>query len=104
MRTTLLCRTEEQARTIDEERENKRYLKDVELPERLKVRALGAIDGQFARSDLIFVAVPSSGLSGGIEELGGQGVSPGGGIVSLGKGNMAAGSTTPPGAPEADAR
>jgi glycerol-3-phosphate dehydrogenase (NAD(P)+) len=86
MRTTLLCRTEEQARALEEERENKRYLPGVALPERLKVRVLGAMDEQFARSDLIFVAVPSSGLSAALEELVRQGVSPRAGIVSLAKG------------------
>src|SRR4051812_44343048 len=86
MRTTLLCRTEEQARAMQESRSNERYLKDVELPERLKIRALGGMDEQFARSDLIFVAVPSSGLSGAIEELVRQGVSPSAGVVSLAEG------------------
>src|SRR4051812_39815239 len=86
MRTTLLCRTEEQARAMQESRSNERYLKDVELPERLKIRALGGMDEQFARSDLIFVAVPSSGLSGAIEELVRQGGSPSAGVVSLAKG------------------
>src|SRR3954467_6776775 len=86
MRTTLLCRTEEQAREMDEARENKRYLEDVDLPERLTVRVLGGMDEQFERSDLIFVAVPSSGLSAALDELVRQGVSPRAGIVSLAKG------------------
>jgi glycerol-3-phosphate dehydrogenase (NAD(P)+) len=95
MRTTLLCRTEEQARAMQESRSNERYLKDVELPERLKVRVLGGMDEQFARSDLIFVAVPSSGLSGAIEELVRQGVSPSAGIVSLAKGLVPPDGTPP---------
>jgi glycerol-3-phosphate dehydrogenase (NAD(P)+) len=86
MRTTLLCRTEEQAREMDEARENERYLPGVSLPERLKVRVLGGMDEQFDRSDLIFVAVPSSGLSAALDELVRQGVSPRAGIVSLAKG------------------
>src|SRR4051812_42832307 len=86
MRTTLLCRTEEQAREMDEARENKRYLPGVSLPERLKVRVLGGVEEQFDRSDLIFVAVPSSGLSAALDELVRQGVSPRAGIVSLAKG------------------
>src|SRR3954449_11690059 len=86
MRTTLLCRTEEQAREMDEARANERYLPGEPLPERLKVRVLGGVEGQFDRSDLIFVAVPSSGLSAALDELVRQGVSPRAGIVSLAKG------------------
>ena len=44
MRTTLLCRTQEQARELEDARENKRYLEGVELPDRLKVRVLGGVD------------------------------------------------------------
>jgi glycerol-3-phosphate dehydrogenase (NAD(P)+) len=86
LRTTLLCRTREQAERLDSERENKHYLEGVELPERLKVRVLGAMDEQFGRSDLIFVAVPSKGLSEALAELKRQGVASGAGIVSLAKG------------------
>src|SRR4051794_21370924 len=86
MRTTLLCRTAEQARAMEESRSNERYLPDVALPERLKIRVLGGVDEQFLRSDLIFVAVPSSGLSDALAELRRQGVSPGAGVVSLAKG------------------
>jgi NAD-dependent glycerol-3-phosphate dehydrogenase N-terminus len=38
VRTTLLCRTEEQARQVAEARQNERYLPGVELPQQLKVR------------------------------------------------------------------
>jgi glycerol-3-phosphate dehydrogenase (NAD(P)+) len=95
MRTTLLCRTAEQARQLEEDRENKRYLEGVELPERLKVRVLGGMAEQFQRSDLIFVAVPSSGLSEALEELVRQGVSPRAGIVSLAKGLVPPDGTPP---------
>ena len=95
MRTTLLCRTEEQAREMDEARENKRYLAGVELPERLKVRVLGGMEEQFRRSDLIFVAVPSSGLREALAELVRQGVSPRAGIVSLAKGLVPPDGTPP---------
>src|SRR4051794_41188657 len=94
MRTTLLCRTEEQARAMQESRSNERYLKDVELPERLKVRVLGGMDEQFARSDLIFVAVSSSRLSGAIDELVRQGGGP-----SAGGGSPAQGAPPPAGPP-----
>jgi glycerol-3-phosphate dehydrogenase (NAD(P)+) len=95
MRTTLLCRTEEQAREMQSERQNRRYLEGVELPERLKIRVLGGVDEQFQRADLIFVAVPSSGLSEALAELVRQGVSPRAGIVSLAKGLVPPDGTPP---------
>jgi glycerol-3-phosphate dehydrogenase (NAD(P)+) len=95
MRTTLLCRTREQTQELERARENKRYLEGVELPERLKVRELGGVADQFRRSDLIFVAVPSSGLSEALAELVRQGVSPRAGIVSLAKGLVPPDGTPP---------
>jgi glycerol-3-phosphate dehydrogenase (NAD(P)+) len=95
MRTTLLCRTREQAEQLGRERENKRYLEGVELPERLKVRVLGGVQDQFRRADLIFVAVPSSGLQDAVDELVRQGVSPRAGIVSLAKGLVPPDGTPP---------
>ena len=44
MRTTLLCRTEEQARKLSEKRENEHYLEGVQLPEELKIRVLGGVE------------------------------------------------------------
>src|SRR5918911_3110135 len=72
VRTTLLCRTAEQAERMNETRVNEKYLDGVTLPDRLKVRALGGHDDQFHRADLVFVAVPSSGIAGAIGEAGGQ--------------------------------
>src|SRR5215208_6126455 len=95
MRTTLLCRTREQAEELVEARENKRYLPGVELPERLKVRLLGGVEDQFGRSDLIFVAVPSAGLQEAFDELRRQGASPRAGIVSLAKGLVPPDGTPP---------
>jgi glycerol-3-phosphate dehydrogenase (NAD(P)+) len=86
IRTTLLCRTEEQARKLNEERVNDQYLPDVELPGALKIRTLGNRDDQFHRADLVFLAVPSAGLPEAMAELGRQGVAPRAGIVSLAKG------------------
>ncbi len=63
VRTTLLCRTAEQAERLEAERENARYLPGVELPGHLRVRTLGEREDQFARADLIFLAVPSKGLA-----------------------------------------
>ena len=95
MRTTLLCRTPEQLERMEAARENAHYLPGVPLPERLKLRALGARDDQFHRADLVFVAVPAAGLGEAIEELARQGVSPRAGIVSLAKGLVAPDGTPP---------
>src|SRR5918912_4033544 len=95
LRTTLLCRTGEQAERLAAGRENERYLAGVRLPERLKVRALGARDDQFHRSDLVFVAVPSAGIDAAIAELTRQGVSPTAGVVSLTKGLVPPDGTPP---------
>ena len=67
VRTTLLCRTPEQAERLIRSRENEKYLPGVPLPERLKIRVIGARDGQFQRSDLVFLEVPSNALDSEIE-------------------------------------
>src|SRR6478735_5570421 len=85
VRTTLLCRTEQQARELTETRENRRYLPGVELPAALKVRAFGARDDQFRRPDLVFLAVPSKGLGAAIAEIERLGLSESAGMVSLAK-------------------
>jgi glycerol-3-phosphate dehydrogenase (NAD(P)+) len=95
LRTTLLCRTPEQAERMAASRENERYLPGVRLPDRLKVRALGGRDDQFHRPDLIFLAVPSAGIESAIAELARQGVSPHAGIVSLTKGLVPPDGTPP---------
>ena len=86
LRTALLCRTAEQAETLAQSRHNERYLPGVELPRELRVRSLADGRDQLARSDLIFLAVPSKALPGALAELGGLGVSQRAGIVSLAKG------------------
>jgi glycerol-3-phosphate dehydrogenase (NAD(P)+) len=86
LRTALLCRTAEQAEALAQSRRNERYLPGVELPRELRVRALAAGRDQLARSDLVFLAVPSKALPGALAELGGLGVSQRAGIVSLAKG------------------
>ena len=95
VRTTLLCRTEEQALRLEKTRENDRYLPGVRLPERLKVRTLGNRDDQFHRSDLVFVAVPSAGIAAAIAELERQGVNDRAGVVSLAKGLVPPDGTPP---------
>jgi glycerol-3-phosphate dehydrogenase (NAD(P)+) len=86
VRTTLLCRTSEQAERLIAAGQNEHYLPGVALPERLKVRVLGGRDDQFHRADLVFLAVPSAGLGDAAEELIRQGVSRRAGVVSLAKG------------------
>jgi len=95
LRTTLLCRTEEQWRRVAESRENQRYLPGVRLPDRLKVRWLGGHEDQFHRSDLVLVAVPSSGIDAAIAELSRQGVAAHAGVVSLAKGLVPPDGTPP---------
>ncbi len=86
VRTTLLCRTAEQAQRLESERENARYLPGVELSGHIRFAAFGARDDQFTRSDLIFLAVPSKGLAEALAELRRLGVSDRAGVVSLAKG------------------
>ena len=95
VRTTLLCRTAEQAERLLADRENARYLPGVQLPERLKVRVLGAIEDQFHRADVVFLAVPSAGLAGAVDELVRQGVAKHAGVVSLAKGLVPPDGTPP---------
>jgi glycerol-3-phosphate dehydrogenase (NAD(P)+) len=87
VRTTLTCRTQEQAAELEKSRVNSRYLAGVELPHALKIRALGGRDDQFARGpDLLFVAIPSNRLRQPVAELERIGVSERTGVVSLAKG------------------
>lgn len=86
MRTTLVCRTAEQAAELAEARENRRYLPGVELPAALKVRAFGAREDQFRRADLVFLAVPSKGLGEALAAIDRLGVARNAGMVSLAKG------------------
>jgi glycerol-3-phosphate dehydrogenase (NAD(P)+) len=86
VRTTLLCRSPEQAAELGERGENERYLPGVPLPKELKVRTVGGVPDQFRRADLLFLAVPSKGLAEALSELERQGVARDAGIVSLAKG------------------
>ena len=94
-RTTLLCRSEEQAKELEERRENERYLPGVLFPRELKVRPFGGHEDQFHRVDLVFLAVPSRGLREAVAELERQGVARGAGVVSLAKGLVPPDGTPP---------
>src|SRR4051794_40816811 len=86
IRTTLLCRTRDQAEELARARENERYLEGVELPRDLRVSFFGADREHLDRADLILLAVPSKGVGDAIDELRRLGVSDRAGIVSLAKG------------------
>jgi glycerol-3-phosphate dehydrogenase (NAD(P)+) len=101
LRTTLLCRTEEQARAVAGARVNERYLPGVELPRDLRVRALGADRDDLRRADLVFLGVPSRGIPDAIPELQGIGLGVGTGLVSLAKGLLPPDGTGPTPALEA---
>jgi glycerol-3-phosphate dehydrogenase (NAD(P)+) len=86
IRTTLLCRTEEQAKELESTRVNAHYLDGVPLPGGLKIRALGTVDGQFRRVDAIFIAVPSRGLGDAADVLAREDLPGHAGIISCAKG------------------
>lgn len=86
VRTTLLCRTADQAGALATARENTRYLSGVPLPAALKVRPFGDRDDQFRRADLVFLAVPSKGLGEALVEIDRLGVAGHADIISLAKG------------------
>ena len=83
LRTTLQARTVEQARRLQEERENRKYLSGVELPRELRIEHVGA---GLARADYVFLGVPSIGLEQVIESLEENGLPAKAAIVSLAKG------------------
>ncbi len=83
MRATLQTRTEEQAETIERDRENARYLPGVELPSQLRVEAASA---GVARADYVFLAVPSSGLGEVVERLSRSELGKRTAVVSVAKG------------------
>ena len=95
LRTTLLCRSPEQAAEVSESRRNERYLPGVELPRDLRVHALGADRDDLARADLVFLGVPSKGIAEAVAELQRLGVSDHAGIVSLAKGLVPPDGTPP---------
>lgn len=95
VRTTLLCRTAEQAERLEADRENRHYLPEVALPAGLKIRAFDAREDAFERTDLIFLAVPSKGLGRALEEMATMGVAETAGVVSLAKGLVPSEGTPP---------
>ena len=86
VRTTLLCRTAEQARELAATGENARYLPDVTLPKGLEIGAFEDGADHLRRDDLLFLAVPSKGMGEALGELVRMGVAETTGVVSLAKG------------------
>jgi glycerol-3-phosphate dehydrogenase (NAD(P)+) len=83
LRTTLQARTAEQAARLEEYRENRVYLPDVELPTQLRIEPAAA---GVARADYVFLAVPSSGLDEVIATLTDAGLDNRAAVVSVAKG------------------
>jgi glycerol-3-phosphate dehydrogenase (NAD(P)+) len=83
LRTTLQTRTPEQAQRLEDDRENRAYLPEVELPRELRIEPMSA---GLARADYVFLGVPSRGLDEVIAGLGRAGLSPRTPVISLAKG------------------
>ena len=83
LRTTLQTRSEEQARTLQDARENLVYLPGVELPTGLRIET---VEGGLARADHVFLAVPSRNLDEAIEALATSGLSSRCAVISVAKG------------------
>jgi glycerol-3-phosphate dehydrogenase (NAD(P)+) len=83
LRTTLQTRTEEQAKRLREDRENKVYLEHVELPRELRIDHVGA---GVARADYVFLSVPATGLREVIETLEANGLGREAAVISMAKG------------------
>jgi glycerol-3-phosphate dehydrogenase (NAD(P)+) len=64
------CRTAEQARELDESRENSKYLPGIHLPEAISVKRAPEIE--VAGLDLVCLAVPSASLPAAVGALGDQ--------------------------------
>jgi glycerol-3-phosphate dehydrogenase (NAD(P)+) len=92
MRTTLHTRGEEQARRLQEDRENREYLPGVELPRELRIEPASA---GLSRGEYVFLAVPSARLGTVIDALEQDGLSSRAAVVSLAKGLVAPEGTPP---------
>lgn len=92
LRTTLQTRTREQARQLAEDRDNRIYLPGVELPRELRIES---VDAGLARTDYVFLGVPSSGLLAVIDNLEQRGLPPRAAIISLAKGLVPPDGTPP---------
>jgi glycerol-3-phosphate dehydrogenase (NAD(P)+) len=92
LRTTLHTRTEDQARQLRDEHENRTYLGGVELPRELRI---AAFPGDLARADYVFLAVPSTGIAEVIDSLDNNGLPRRAAVISLAKGLVPPDGTPP---------
>ena len=92
LRTTLQTRTEDQATTLNEDRENRVYLPGVELPRELRIEP---VEAGLARADYVFLGVPSTNLDGVIDQLEAHGLPQKAAVISLAKGLVPPGGTPP---------
>jgi glycerol-3-phosphate dehydrogenase (NAD(P)+) len=92
LRTTLQTRTEEQARRLQEQRENAAYLSGVELPRELRIDHVGAGIG---RAEYVFLSVPSTTVTDAIDALEKRGLGRSVAIISLAKGLVPPDGTPP---------
>jgi glycerol-3-phosphate dehydrogenase (NAD(P)+) len=83
LRTTLQARTPEQARRLNDDRENREYLPGVDLPRELRIEDIGS---GLARADFVFLGVPSRGLDEVIAGLVDAGLPRNAAVISLAKG------------------
>jgi glycerol-3-phosphate dehydrogenase (NAD(P)+) len=83
LRTTLQTRSAEQARVLEQQRENREYLPGVELSAALRVESASA---GVARADYVFLAVPSRALGAAIDALVAAGLGDRAAVVSVAKG------------------
>ena len=83
LRTTLQARTTEQAALLRADGKNRRYLPGVALPPELRVEPVST---GLARTDLVFLAVPSRSLDEVISGLAAAGLPARAAVVSLAKG------------------
>jgi glycerol-3-phosphate dehydrogenase (NAD(P)+) len=91
-RTTLQTRTPEQCRLLEEARQNRAYLPDVELPRDLRIEPMSA---GLSRADYVFLGVPSRGLGDVILGLQRAGLTRRTPVISLAKGLVAPDGTAP---------
>ncbi len=83
LRTTLQARTEAQAAEMRETRENARYLPGVQLPQELRIES---VDAGLARSEIVFLGVPSSAIPATVNELSARGLRGRVPVVAMSKG------------------
>ncbi len=83
LRVTLQTRTAAQCERLSTDRENREYLPGVELPRELRIEPTST---GLARSEYVFLGVPSSRLGEVIAGLGAAGLPPRAALVSLAKG------------------